>query len=97
MEWLIEATLGRWLVWWHGEGEAHQYQFYRCHACRRFVTWHVIRSGGCFCHESAKISPTKLRVRDKARLLLLPWTVTPLAARREALRRTEMAAERAGA
>lgn len=83
-----------WLRAWHGVGEAHQYQFYRCHACRRLVTWNVIRSGGCACHESSKISPTKLGLLTKARVLYLPWTVTSFAARRESMRRTRIAAER---
>jgi len=90
-----DAIGGRWLRWWHGAGEPHQYQFYRCHACRAIVTWHQIRAGGCPCHESSKISPTHLRPTDRARLLLLPWTVTSLAVRRESVRRTRMAEERA--
>jgi len=89
-----DAIGGRWLRWWHGEGEAHQYQFYRCHGCRALVTWHQIRAGGCPCHESSKISPTHLRLGAKARLLFLPWRVTPLKARAEALRRTRLATPR---
>ena len=72
---LIEVFGRPWLVWWHGEGEAHQYQFYRCHGCRAIVTHRHIRAGGCRCHESVKISPAKLRTGEKVRLLLLPWTV----------------------
>ena len=91
---LTDALGGRWLRWWHGTGEPHQYQVYRCHACRALVTWHQIRAGGCPCHESSKISPTHLRLGAKARLLFLPWRVTPLKARAEALRRTRLATPR---
>lgn len=90
----LDPIGGPWLVWWHGAGEVHQYQFYRCHACRRLVTFHIIRSGGCACLESSKISPTKLGWLTKARILYAPWTVTRPAARRESLRRTRLAAAR---
>ncbi len=87
IERMVEATLGRWLIWWHGQGEEWQYQFYRCHECRRLVTHYIIRAGGCPCRGSVKISPTYLSARDKARLLLMPWTVTSPKTRREALAR----------
>lgn len=75
---LVTVFGGRWLVWWHGEGEAWQYQFYRCPACRHIVTHRHILVGGCACHETSKISPAKLTLLEKARLLYAPWTVTPL-------------------
>lgn len=76
---LLCGPLGRrWLVWWHGEGEAHQYQFYRCHGCRRIVTHFHVRTGGCRCGESIKVSPARLTWHEKARLLYLPWTVRGL-------------------
>ena len=90
----IDPIGRRWLAYWHGEGEAHQYQFYRCHGCRRMVTYHIIRSGGCRCFESAKVSPTKLSVVDKVRLLYVPWSVTSGAQRRDAVERMRQAAER---
>jgi hypothetical protein len=90
----LDPIGGPWLAYWHGEGEAHQYQFYRCHACRRLVTYHIIRSGGCTCHESSKISPTKLGLLSKARLLYVPWSVTSTKARRESVRRIRWAEER---
>lgn len=65
----------RWLAYWHGRGEAHQKEYYRCLACRRLVTWARIRRGGCRCKESYKISPAMLTWAEKARLLWLPWTV----------------------
>lgn len=67
------SLLRRWLVWWHGAGEPHQYEFYRCDACRRVVTWRRIRQGGCVCRESSKIRPAILTFGEKARLLLTPW------------------------
>ena len=70
----IETWLRAWLAWWHGIGEAHQIQFFRCKECRRLVTWRRIRLGGCLCG-SAVIRPAVLLRREKARLLLLPWTV----------------------
>ena len=69
-------SLGRrWLAYWHGEGAAHQHQFYRCQGCRRLVTWHRIHRGGCRCQESYKVAPAVLTLRDKAKVLLLPWSV----------------------
>ena len=84
---LYEPIGGRWLVYWHGQGEAHQYQFYRCYVCRRVVTHRHIVTGGCPCQGSVKISPAKLSARDKARLIYLPWTVTSPMVRRESARR----------
>lgn len=90
----MERLLGWWLVYWHGEGEPHQYQFYRCHGCRNIVTHRLIVTGGCPCEESSKISPAKLRLGEKARLLLMPWTVTPWARRQDSARRLQALAVR---
>ena len=76
IERMVDATLGRWLNWWHGVGEDWQYQFYRCHECRKIVTHNAIRSGGCPCRGSIKVSPAKLTGAEKFRLLVLPWTVS---------------------
>lgn len=72
---LVHPLGRRWLAYWHGVGAPHQHQFYRCHACRRIITWRRIRTGGCPCRESYKISPAMLRWQEKARILWLPWTV----------------------
>lgn len=64
----------RWLEYWHGKGETHQYQFYRCLACRAIVTWKDINQGGCKCGAS-RISPTYPRFGERMRLLLIPWSV----------------------
>lgn len=71
----IEMWLTRWLIYWHEHGDAHQYMFYRCHGCRSLLTWRRIRQGGCTCGVSNKVSPAVLRWREKARALLLPWTI----------------------
>ena len=71
----IETWLTRWLISWHGSGEAHQYMFYRCHGCRSLLTWRRIRAGGCACRISNKVSPAVLAWREKARALVLPWTL----------------------
>ena len=93
---LLTDRIGKpWLAYWHGIGEAWQYQFYRCHGCRRLVTHHHIAIGGCPCHESVKISPARLRLREKARLVFLPWTVTSPLVRRDSVKRQAMLAERA--
>ena len=83
-----------WIRYWHGEGEPHQYQFYRCHGCRKIVTHRHIATGGCACHESIKISPANLRRGEKLRLLFWPWSVTSPSVRRESVRRLAMIAER---
>jgi len=72
----IESLLVRWLRDRHGYGEPQQYHFFRCVACRRLVTWHIIHTGGCVCRETANVRPAVLRLRDKWRLICLPWTVT---------------------
>lgn len=72
----IERALLRWLAYWHGVGEPTQAQFYRCHGCQHLVTHAMIALGGCACHMGRnRISPTTVRLREKARLLMLPWTV----------------------
>jgi hypothetical protein len=73
-----------WLLYWHGLGAAHQHEFFRCEGCRRLVTWHLIATGGCRCRQSIRLRPAVLSVADKARLLLLPWSVTPGAVRQQA-------------
>ena len=86
----------RWLAWWHGEGEPHQYQFYRCHECRKLVTHFHIETGGCRC-KAYKISPARLSRTDKVLALFAPWTVTSFLTRRAALERRAMVAAKAKA
>lgn len=69
----IEAVLQRYLARWHGRGEAHQYDYYRCHGCGRLVTWNAIRQGGCTCGLSHKLSPAHVRWYEQLRLLVCPW------------------------
>ena len=65
----------RWLDYCYGAGEAHQYQFYRCEGCGRLVVWKQIRTGGCGCGLSPRVRPAHLTIRDKLRVLFLPFTV----------------------
>lgn len=88
---LIDATLGRWLVYWHGASLPHEYQFYRCKGCRSIVTRRHIHTGGCPCQESSQISPAMLRRGEKVRLVLLPWTITSPRVRRDSAKRLAVA------
>jgi hypothetical protein len=69
------VVLKRWLDYWHGIGEEHQYQFYRCEGCGRLVTHKKIKAGGCACLRSFKVRPAQLSLVEKARCLVMPWTV----------------------
>ena len=71
----MEEILKKWLIKWHGEGEEHQVQYYRCRGCLKLVTWNKIRSGGCECGLSKNLSPAVMKFKDKMRVLCLPWTV----------------------
>jgi hypothetical protein len=64
--------LVRWMTYWHGRGEAHQFDYYRCRGCHKLVTWQHIRTGGCACGRSNQISPAMLTWWEKCRLVLLP-------------------------
>lgn len=68
----MERLLLRYLTWMHGRGEAHQHDYYRCNGCRRIVTWHAIRKGGCTCGEN-RMRATYLQWWEKLRLILFPW------------------------
>ena len=70
----LELWVQRWLNYWHGQGEAWQYRYYRCHGCRQVVTQHAIELGGCNCGLSKKVSPARLLFGDKVKLLCVPWT-----------------------
>lgn len=72
----VEKHLFNRLVYYHGRGDPHQHDYYRCQGCRRIVTWHAIRRGGCPCELSNKLSPALLSRWEKARLVLFPtWGV----------------------
>ncbi len=71
----MQAALRAWFVKHHGEGEPHQYDFYRCDLCRRLVTWNIIRSGGCGCAGGTKMRPANPTLWETFRLMALPWTV----------------------
>jgi hypothetical protein len=64
--------LRRWFIRWHGVGEAHQWDLYRCNSCSRLVTWNQIRKGSLCC--ARRIIPTNPTIFETFRLLVLPWT-----------------------
>lgn len=71
----LEAWGRAWIRYWHGLGEPHQFEFYRCKGCRRVISWKRIRSGGCDCDGSRHLTPARLSAFEKARILVLPWTI----------------------
>ncbi len=62
----------KWFVYWHGEGEKHQADLYRCITCGHLVTWTQIKKGWGCC---GRIRPTNARFLEALRLLVLPWTI----------------------
>jgi len=73
---MLDGLATRWLAHWHGAGEPHQWQYYRCEGCHGLVTWRRIRQGGCGCGLSNRIRPARLTFAEKARCLLLPWSLS---------------------
>lgn len=69
----MTGILLAYLTRWHGRGADEQADYYRCRGCLRIVTWHAIRKGGCPCGISNKLSPARLSLWEKARLLMAPW------------------------
>lgn len=61
----------RLFVKWHGEGEPHQADLFRCESCKGLVTWNMIRAGNTCC--SSRLRPTNPRFFEKVRLFLFPW------------------------
>lgn len=68
----MTGILVAWLTHFHGRGEPHQHDYFRCATCRRIVTWQGIRKGGCPCGGPRQVSPAALTWWEKCRLLLLP-------------------------
>ena len=56
----------------HGEGEAHQMDFFRCHACHRLITWNMIRGGRACC--GGRVVPTNPSLFETVKLFVVPWT-----------------------
>ena len=74
----VEYPFKRWVAWWFGvpPDPSRQFQFYRCQACLRIVSWRQITEhGGCSCNMSSRVRAAKLSLLDKTRLLVFPWTV----------------------
>ena len=70
-----ERAIARWLGAWHGHGDWHQADYFRCHGCRRLVSWNAIRHGGCGCGISGKLSPARLPWWRKLYIIVAPWMV----------------------
>ena len=69
----LDNVVIRYLTSWHGRGEPHQHEYYRCHGCKSIVTWKAIRKGGCLCGLSHKLGPAVLTWWEKTRLIMTPW------------------------
>lgn len=74
---IFEQSIQRYLAHWHGAPPepTRQYAYYRCELCRGLVTWKQIEQGGCKCGVGSRVRAAHLTVGEKARLLLLPWSV----------------------
>lgn len=72
---IIDEMADKWLTRFHGNGDAHQFRYYRCDGCRKLVTWNKIKSGGCGCGGSRNIRPAVMSITDKLRCLFMPWSV----------------------
>lgn len=72
---ILEKHFVKWLDHWHGNGESHQWRYYRCDTCRHLVTHHMIARGGCPCGGTGFLRPAKLTRKEKIQALVLPWTV----------------------
>lgn len=68
----LTAPLRLWLAYWHGRGEAWQYEYYRCAYCHGIVTHVGIRAGGCRCLGN-RLSPAILSKKEKLGLIITPW------------------------
>lgn len=58
-------------VKWHGEGEGHQADLFRCEGCGGLVTWRMIREGRACC--ARRMRPTNPRFFEAIRLFIFPW------------------------
>jgi len=68
-----EAWLRKRFVALHGEGEAHQADFYRCYSCGRLTTWNKIRKADVCCQ--GRVVPTNPTAWETLRVFILPWTI----------------------
>lgn len=74
---IFEKPIQKYLAHFYGSPPepSRQYMFYRCELCRGLVTWKQIQEGGCKCGVGSRIRAAHLSFTEKARLLLLPWSV----------------------
>lgn len=74
---IFEKPIQRYLAHFHGTppDPAKQYAYYRCELCRGVVTWKQIEQGGCRCGVGSRVRAAHLTVTEKAKLILMPWSV----------------------
>lgn len=74
---IFEKPIQRYLAHFHGApaNPERQYAYYRCELCRGVVTWKQIEQGGCRCGVGSRVRAAHLTVLEKAKLLLMPWSV----------------------
>ena len=72
---MIEKLLTQWLDYNFGNGEEHQFRFYRCYGCHGLVTHKMIQRGGCPCGIDNRVKPAVLSFKDKFSALVLPFTI----------------------
>ena len=67
---VAEQWLRKRFVDLHGEGEAHQADFYRCNVCGHLRTWNMIRKADVCCQ--GRLVPTTPTWWEMAKVFLLP-------------------------
>ena len=74
---LLESPIKKYLAHFHGapHDPSKQYSYYRCELCRGVVTWKQIEAGGCKCGTGSRVRAAHLSFSEKARILLMPWSV----------------------
>jgi len=70
---MFDKALRARFIRFHGEGEAHQADFYRCITCGRLMTWKRIRTRDVCC--TGRLCKTNPTWWETVRILALPWTV----------------------
>jgi hypothetical protein len=70
---MFDAALRARFIRYHGEGEAHQADLYRCITCGRLMTWNRIRTRDVCC--LGRLTKTNPTWWETVRLLAFPWTL----------------------
>jgi len=69
----LDTLLRKHFIRHHGEGAAHQADFYRCMSCGGLITWKKIRSNTLCC--AGRLTKTNPTWWEAFRLLVFPWTL----------------------